>query len=84
MTDQQKQMIDLLSQLLIQLSSQDNKLRNEAEQQLDQHWVVNQPAHLLVGLSHLIVSHPDAYVRKILFFMLCLASFIRCYFITKI
>jgi len=83
MTDQ-KQMIDLLSQLLIQLSSQDNKLRNEAEQQLDQHWVVNQPAHLLVGLSHLIVSHPDAYVRKILFFMLCLASFIRCYFTTKI
>ncbi len=67
MTDQQTQMIDLLSQLLIQLSSQDNKLRNEAEQQLDQHWVVNQPAHLLVGLSHLIVSHPDAYVRKGLF-----------------
>ena len=58
------EMVELLSQLLIQLSSQDNKCRQEAEQQLDQHWVINQPAHLLVGLAHLVASHPDAYVRK--------------------
>jgi hypothetical protein len=57
------EMVELLSQLLIQLSSQDNKGRQEAELQLDQHWVINQPAHLLVGLAHIVVSHPDAYVR---------------------
>jgi hypothetical protein len=56
------QIVDLLSQLLIQVSSTDNKTRSEAEQQLDNHWVQHQPGHLLVCLAQLAATHPDAYV----------------------
>lgn len=55
-------MIEVLSQLLLQLTSQENHLRNQAETQLDQHWVVNQPAHLLVGLAHILSSHKEVHV----------------------
>ncbi|KAJ3353549.1 hypothetical protein HDU91_005879 [Kappamyces sp. JEL0680] len=58
------QILDLLSQLLFQLASQDNKIRSEAEVQLDNHWVINQPGHLVVGLAHLAASHPDTYLRS--------------------
>lgn len=57
------QLVEMLGQLLVSLSSQDNKARKEAEKQLDEHWVVHQLASLLAGLAHLTASHPDAHVN---------------------
>jgi hypothetical protein len=62
----EEQMIEVLSQLLVQLTSQENTIRNQAENQLDQHWVVNQPALLLVGLAHILSSHKEVHVLLIL------------------
>lgn len=55
-------MVEMLGQLLGQLVSSDNAVRKQAEEQLDKHWLVQQPGVLLVGLATLINHHPDAYV----------------------
>jgi hypothetical protein len=56
------QLVQLLAQLLQKLSSQDNTLRQQAEEELDKHWVLNQPGALLTSLADLTANHPDIYV----------------------
>jgi hypothetical protein len=53
------QLVELLGQLCSQLLSTDNNTRKQAEEQLEKHWLVNQPGQLLMGLTQLLLSHPD-------------------------
>lgn len=48
-----------LGELLGQLSSEHNAIRNAAEDQLNNHWLVNQPEALLTGLSSLVLHGTD-------------------------
>jgi hypothetical protein len=57
------QLVELLAQLCQQLFSTDNATRKQAEEQLELHWLTNQPGHLLMGLTQLLLSHPDPNVR---------------------
>lgn len=52
-----------LSQLLQGLSSADNNVRTQAEEQLNTEWVVGRPALLLMGLVEQIGTATEASVR---------------------
>lgn len=64
MSDANVQLFEMLGQLLGQLVSQDNQERQAAEEQLNQHWLANQPGPLLAGLSHLAANHQDPSLRS--------------------
>jgi hypothetical protein len=53
------QLVELLAQVCQQLLSTDNAVRKQAEEQLERHWLVNQPGQLLMGLGRLLLSHSD-------------------------
>lgn len=53
-----------LSQLLQALSSTDNNLRSQAEDQLNNDWTPNRPDLLLMGLVEQIQAAPDASVCR--------------------
>ena len=55
-----------LTQLLQGLSSSDNDLRSQAEEQLNNEWVVARPDVLLMGLVDRIYSDSDPVVRSAL------------------
>ncbi|KAI8924999.1 armadillo-type protein [Entophlyctis helioformis] len=59
------QLFEVLAQLIAQLSTQDNAVRAAAEQQLNEHWLLNQPQVLLAGLAYLMVNHPDVEIRSL-------------------
>ena len=54
-----------LSQLLQALSSPDNSLRAQAEEQLNNDWTVNRPDVLLMGLVEQIQGAPDSSVCRL-------------------
>ncbi|KAI8903813.1 armadillo-type protein [Gorgonomyces haynaldii] len=58
------QLFELLAGLLSQLSSEHNQVRKAAEDQLNNHWLVNQPGPLLAGLAYLTANSPDLNVRN--------------------
>eukprot|EP00842_Homolaphlyctis_polyrhiza_P004970 jgi/Hompol1/5474/HPOL_001964-RA len=58
-----QQLFELLAQLLAQLSSQDNQVRAAAEDQLNHHWLANQPQILLAGLAFLLATNPAPEIR---------------------
>lgn len=58
-----QQLDALLSDLLVQLSSDDNAVRSAAEAQLQQHWAVHQPSVLLLGLATLAATSPSPHVN---------------------
>lgn len=51
-----------LSQLLRALSSPDNNLRTQAEEQLNSDWILNRPDVLLMGLAEQIQGAEDVVV----------------------
>jgi hypothetical protein len=55
----ENQLVELLAQVCQQLLSTDNTVRKQAEEQLERHWLVNQPGQLLMGLGQLLLSHAD-------------------------
>ncbi|KAJ3252863.1 Importin-5 [Boothiomyces macroporosus] len=61
-----QQLFEVLGQLLSQLLSPDANIRKQSEEQLEKHWLANQPGPFLAGLSNFIVHHSDAYVRLLL------------------
>jgi hypothetical protein len=58
----QLELFDLLKQLLDQLSSSENHVRNAAEDQLNKHWLVQQPQILMQGLAHIISTGKSPHV----------------------
>ncbi|KAI8900835.1 armadillo-type protein [Globomyces pollinis-pini] len=58
------QLFQLLNDLLNQLSSQDNAIRRAAEEQLELHWVANQPGPLLAGLANATLSHNIPFIKS--------------------
>ena len=54
-----------LTQLLQALSSTDNALRTQAEEQLNSDWTTNRPDVLLMGLVEQVQATQDASVSKI-------------------
>lgn len=53
-----------LSQLLGALSSPDNRLRTQAEEQLNNDWIQNRPDVLLMGLTEQVQGAGDAVVSR--------------------
>lgn len=53
-----------LSQLLLGLSTPDNAVRSQAEEQLNNDWVQNRPEVLLMGLAEQIESSKDTIVSS--------------------
>jgi len=54
-----------LSQLLRALSSPDNSLRTQAEEQLNNDWIQSRPDVLLMGLAEQIQGAEDAVVIRV-------------------
>jgi oligoendopeptidase F len=52
-----------LTQLLQALQSPDNSIRSQAEEHLQNHWTLNRPELLLMGLAEQIQNTPDISVR---------------------
>ncbi|KAJ3273865.1 Importin-5 [Terramyces sp. JEL0728] len=59
-----QQLFEVLGQLLSQLLSPDTNVRKQSEEQLEKHWLANQPGPFLAGLSNFTVHHADAYFRS--------------------
>ena len=54
-----------LTQLLQALSSADNALRSQAEEQLNNDWTPNRPEVLLMGLAEQLQVAQDQSVRRV-------------------
>ena len=53
-----------LEQLLPALASPDNNIRSQAEDNLNNEWIANQPDLLLTGLAEQARANPDAGVSS--------------------
>ncbi|CAI4213323.1 unnamed protein product [Parascedosporium putredinis] len=53
-----------LTQLLQALQSSDNSIRSQAEEHLQNHWTINRPELLLMGLAEQIQNTPDVSTRS--------------------
>ncbi|RIB28214.1 armadillo-type protein [Gigaspora rosea] len=62
--------VSQLNQVLSNLASNDNNLRSSAEQQLNEHWIAQQPDLLLLSLIQLGRSHEEIHGRSFAFVLL--------------